>query len=557
MVRQAGAYSRGGLLIAVLFFCLAQTPSLIPRHGLFQAMLTGIAMSIGYGVGVFAKFVVRKLGFTVTWSETVRHRLSIGVGIAAVLSIPTFLFLGERWQRQVRELFGIAAGPPLRLFMVLSVALLLAILIIQIGRGLRWLTKRISKRLGRYLPAPVSRTIAFVVVAVLTVMTFNGAIVDGTLSVLRSIYSGVDTTTDEGVVVPASATRSGSADSIVDWDDLGRQGRNFVAGGPTMTQLKQFAASTPGLKDREVVEPIRVYAGLRSAATDDEIANLVVEELDRTNAWDREILAVATATGTGWIDPSFAMALEYQHAGNSAIATMQYSYLPSWVGFISDRDTPPSAGEALFNAVYDRWSQLDEASRPYLLVYGLSLGSYGAQGAFSGLQDLEARTNGALFVGTPNFTPLWTDLTARRDQTSLEYHPVLDDGAQVRWLTETEPADTLWRLSSQWGPQRTVYVQHPSDAVVWWSPNLAWNKPDWLAEPAGPDRSTAMHWIPAVTFWQVSFDLFVAADVPAGHGHAYHLEYPVALEALGAPEAWTSTDTANLVELMRGIPSEN
>ncbi|GAA2247594.1 alpha/beta-hydrolase family protein [Rarobacter faecitabidus] len=555
--RQWHKYNRVGLLIGVLFFCLAQTPSLIPRDGLYQALLTGIAVAIGYAVGVVGAWLYRKLGFAVTWSHATRRRFTIAVLALAVLSIPASLIAGEYWQRQLRALFGIESGPPLRLIMVLSVAFVITVLLIQVGRGLAWIVRWLTGVFDRFVPLPVSRTLAFAVVAVLTVLTVNGAIVDGTLSLLRSVYGQVDTTTDEGVTAPTAAERSGSPASLVKWDDLGRQGRNFVAGGPTLEQLQEFASSTTALKDRTVMEPIRVYAGLRSAASPDQLASQVVDELDRTGAWDREVLAVATATGTGWIDPSFSMALEYQHAGNSAIATMQYSFLPSWIGFVSDRQTPLAAGKALFDAVYEKWSSLDEDSRPYLLVYGLSLGSYGAQSAFSGQQDLAARTDGALFMGTPNFTALWGDLTNQRDRGSLEYSPVLDDGAQVRWLTQTTPADTLWRLQDEWAPQRTVYAQHASDAVVWWSPDLAWNKPDWLSEPAGPDRSTSMHWIPLVTFWQVSFDLFVAGDVPIGHGHAYHLEYPIALEALGAPAEWTSADTSALVDLMRTIPSEN
>ena len=46
-------------------------------------------------------------------------------------------------------------------------------------------------------------------------------------------------------------------------------------------------------------------------------------------------------------------ALEYLHSGDTAIAAMQYSYLPSWVSFVGDRSTPVDAGRALFEAVID------------------------------------------------------------------------------------------------------------------------------------------------------------------------------------------------------------
>jgi hypothetical protein len=56
-----------------------------------------------------------------------------------------------------------------------------------------------------------------------------------------------------------------------------------------------------------------------------------------------------------------------------------------------------------------------------------------------------------------------------------------------------------------------LYLQHASDPIVWWSPRLIWDEPDWLGEPHGQDVLGAMVWIPLVTFWQV------AADLPAGH----------------------------------------
>ena len=136
-----------------------------------------------------------------------------------------------------------------------------------------------------------------------------------------------------------------------------------------MDALKSFAGPTADVK-----EPIRVYTGLRSAPTPDARAALAVQELERTGAFDREVLAVVTVTGTGWVDPDAARSLEYEHAGNTAIVAQQYSYLPSWISFLVDADKAAATGEALNNAVYQRWSQLPADHRPKLIVFGLSLG---------------------------------------------------------------------------------------------------------------------------------------------------------------------------------------
>ena len=81
------------------------------------------------------------------------------------------------------------------------------------------------------------------------------------------------------------------------------------------------------------------------------------------------------------------------------------------------------------------------------------------QGAFSGLQDVEARSDGAMFTGTPGFTPMWRELTDARDPGSLEYAPVLDDGRQVRWgdPVATGVAD-LWGPGPRWDEPRVLEV---------------------------------------------------------------------------------------------------
>ena len=44
-------------------------------------------------------------------------------------------------------------------------------------------------------------------------------------------------------------------------------------------------------------------------------------------------------------------------------------------------------------------------------------------------------------------------------------------------------------------------------------------------EPPGKDVLGRLHWLPVVTFWQVTADLTFAGGVPQGHGHNYRGEY--------------------------------
>jgi uncharacterized membrane protein len=95
-----------------------------------------------------------------------------------------------------------------------------------------------------------------------------------------------------------------------------------------------------------------------------------------------------------------------------------------------------------------------------------------------------------------------------------------------------------------------LYLQHPSDPIVWWSPDLLFSKPDWLSERRGRDVLGSMVWLPVVTFWQVTADLPMAAGVPSGHGHKYNAEHVDAWNAILQPPGWTADDLARLRALV-------
>ena len=205
---------------------------------------------------------------------------------------------------------------------------------------------------------------------------------------------------------------------------------------------------------------------------------------------ERGTLVVATTTGSGWVDPASVDTLEYMTGGDSAIVAMQYSYLPSWISYLVDQRKAREAGRELFDAVYDRWSKMDEATRPRLVVFGESLGSFCGETAFSGEYDLRNRTAGVVFAGPPNFNVLYRDFTDDRDAGSPEVEPVYKDGRTVRFTDD--PAAGVGPEGQPWDGTRVLYIQDASDPIVWWSPHLVLNQPDWLfldeATAALPDQ---------------------------------------------------------------------
>ncbi|MGY1802218.1 alpha/beta hydrolase [Blastococcus sp. SYSU D00922] len=534
-------YTWSGTLAALLFGCSSLTPSLLPRGWLLQGLIAGITAAIGYGVGV-----------TVAWfvAEVTDRRLSAGVrrrawqvlAIGAALLVVITLVLGAQWQRDIHELMGLDPPSGYSALGIVVVAVLVFAFFVAVGRGIRALARWLVRVLGRVLPRRLARPLGVVVVTALVLFLLNGVLFRGFVDAMNSAFSVKDDGTEAGAVEPVAAERSGSPASLVPWEDLGLQGRNFVGTGPTAADLTAFSG-------QPALEPVRAYVGLASGDDVADRAALAVRELERAGGFDRSALVVVTTTGTGWVDPAASDALEYELNGDSAMVAMQYSYLPSWMSFLVDQVKAQEAGRALFDAVYGTWAQLPPDARPQLYVFGESLGTFGGEAAFSGLADIVNRTDGVLWAGPPNFNQLTRSIVDDRDEGSPEWLPVYEEGRTVRFADEAPDLD---RPGGRWGEPRVVYLQNASDPIVWWSPRLILSRPDWLEGERGPDVSQGMVWLPFVTFWQVTADMVFAVEVPDGHGHAYRADYVDGWAQVVRPPGWDDADTERLRALVGG-----
>jgi uncharacterized membrane protein len=540
--RYLAGFSLAGLAGALAFYCLSLTPSLLPRAWYLQAAMSAVTAAIGYAVGLLVGWLLRSL---IPWrpSLPVRRAGRLALAVAAVVLIPLFGVLGADWQHEIRELNGASQPPEASYILVVVVTILLTLALIALTRGIRWIVRLIARFTGRFIPHRAAAAVVVLVICVLLGLVATGALGRGALAAANSVFGANDSGTAAGITEPASALRSGSPESLVPWGTLGRQGRTFVASGPTTAEISQFTG-------KRAMEPIRVYAGLKSAPSIDEEAALVVRELDRTGAFGRKVLVVATTTGTGWVNPAMIDPLEYMYGGDTAVAAIQYSFLPSWITFVADKAPAQEAGRYLFDAVYERWLQLPKRRRPELVVFGESLGSFGGEAAFSGTEDIRDRTSGVLWTGPTNDNTLWSRFTAERDPGSPQWRPVYEGGKTVRFVTAP---DELTAPIQGWEAPRVVYLQNTSDPIVWWSWELAFHQPDWLRGETPPGVSPHMQWYPLVTFWQVAADLALATAVPAGHGHTYGMyQGATAWASIIPPPGWTAEQSARLGELAAG-----
>jgi uncharacterized membrane protein len=108
-----------------------------------------------------------------------------------------------------------------------------------------------------------------------------------------------------------------------------------------------------------------------------------------------------------------------------------------------------------------------------------------------------------------------------------------------------DPTTQIPPKGQPWSGTRVLYLMHPSDPVVWWSPKLVLEEPDWIGQKPGKDIE-AMVWMPFVTFWQITADLPFATGVPPGHGHHYTTEYVDGWNAVIRPPGVTDQELAHV-----------
>ena len=532
-------YTFMGTAVGLIFIMFSLTPSLLPRAALFQGLVSGVSGAIGYGLGVFAVWLVRYMRTRKNSPPAPRWAWKVLVPVGAIGMVLMAIWF-HVWQDNVRNLMGVAhlkwydypiAG-------VLSLVVLFAL--VEIGQFIRWLVAFLVGELDRIAPFRLSVTIVVVALLVLTVTLLNGVVLKFAMRTMNNTFATVNNEMTPDSAPPNTALRSGGPGSLVSWDSLGHQGRIFVKGGPRVEELTAFNGAP-------ATAPIRAYAGLDSADGITATAELAARELQREGGLQRAVVAVATTTGTGWINEAEASALEYMYNGNTAIVTVQYSFLPSWLSFLVDRENARHAGQALFEAVDRLVRQMPEGQRPKLVVFGESLGSFGGEAPFMSLNNVLARTDGALFSGPTFNNTIWTDLTSTRDAGSPQWLPIYDDGRNVRFVAR---ASNLGRPNTAWDHPRVVYLQHASDPIAWWTPDLLFARPDWLREKRGYDVLPDTEWIPVVTFLQVSADMAVAVDVPDGHGHHYVADVADGWAAVLSPPGWTPDKTNKLRPLL-------
>jgi uncharacterized membrane protein len=460
---------------------------------------------------------------------------ALGYALSGLL-LAASLWQAKGWQTAIHGLMGMEAPVGAHPVFLLAIAAPTFVIVLGVARLFRWASRALSSWLERHAPPRLARVLAIGVSVLLFWSAIDGVLFRALLQAADRSFQQLDALIDPELPPPVEPDQAGSAASLVNWEDLGRQGRSFVADGPDAADLGRFFG-TPRPR------PIRVYVGLNSADSAAERARLALAELIRVGGFERSVLLLVTPTGTGWVDSAGQDTVEYLHGGDIATVAAQYSYLNSPLALLTEGAYGAEMARVLFEEIYGHWRSLPADARPCLYLQGLSLGSLNSDLSFDFYDIIDAPFHGALWVGPPFRHETWRRVTAQRDPDSPYWLPRFRSGKVVRFMNQW---GGLQEGPAEWGSFRIAFLQYASDPITFFSPHAAWRSPEWLRAPRAPDVSPQLRWFPVVTMLQLAVDM-VVGTAPTGFGHEYAaVDYLDAWLALTEPAGWNDEDLARL-----------
>lgn len=515
-----------GLVLGWLALLVSFAPSLLPRPWAVQAAASALSAITGYAAGALlgsiASVIFGWLGVRVLVVDHAhRTRLHIVLWTLAIAITITVWFAGYRGRRHSARLVDLPAPSLLSDALSLVAAVALTAVLMAIIWTVRGAFRASRFVLGFALPKPVAGLLALCLVAGSVTWLTRSVIAVKGLEALSASAAKVNDHPPEGLTAPVSSLISGSNGSTQPWSKLGREGQIYTAHTPG-------PATISAITGQAAKQPIRLYAAPETGDVDpDQLVQTIVNEIKRTGALDRKYVNVVGTTGSGWVDEYNVRTLEVLTGGDVATVAVQYSFLPSVVQFLTNRTLPAEVGTALVHKVQALIEQRPASKRPHLLLSGESLGALSTEAAFARSAQLLGTVDGALWSGTPNSTPLWRSLTTSRQGGSPQIAPVIDNGRHIRFAGDPQQIDhdAYGRpLAQKWATPRVLFMQHPSDPIVWWDTSLIYRQPAWARERAGHDVDKDLTWYPLVTFWLTTVDLISANSSVGGHGHRYRAE---------------------------------
>ncbi len=347
---------------------------------------------------------------------------------------------------------------------------------------------------------------------------------------------------------PESPLLSGSPTSVSDFAELGLQGRRFV------TDVIDEEAIERVMGEPAKAHPIRVYVDFDSIPLyPTGRAELALEELERTGAFDRSYLLLVSPTGTGWVDQTMVESAEFLARGDIATCSVQYGRFPS---FLAVQKVGLGKGQfrLLLWGIRQRLAERPPERRPKVLIFGESLGAWTASDVVmtQGIAGFDHYgIDRAHWVGLPALAK-WSRngmATGSSELVPPGTVRVFDRHEQLAALDPSE-RDRL----------RAVILSHDNDPIAALRPELMIRRPEWLRDERGRNVPADMDWVPVNTFWQVLIDAANAMVTVPGEfgsfGHDYRADMTRFVRDAYHLPATTEEQAVRIDEALKAIEIE-
>jgi uncharacterized membrane protein len=319
---------------------------------------------------------------------------------------------------------------------------------------------------------------------------------------------------EAGYATPPTVSEvSGSPDSVSTFEELGLQGRRYVIDVLTPEVIEET------LGEPAKAHPIRTFIGFNTEPIySTGRAELALEELDRTGAFDRSYLLLVSPTGTGWVDHTVVEAAELMTRGDIATCCIQYARSPSFLAV-----QQVALGRAQFRlllwGIRERLRERPPEKRPKVLVFGESLGAWTASDVvmYQGIAGFDHYgIDRALWFGLPWLAKWSRSGMIRQTSESVPEGTVgvFDRHEQLAALTP-----------KQRDKMRAVILSHDNDPIALFGPDMAVRKPDWIGAEDKRGVADSIEWIPLVTFCQTAIDAANAMVTIPGDFQSFGHDY--------------------------------
>jgi len=205
-------YTYTGSAVGLVFLWLSMTPSLLPRGPLFQGLVSGAAGAIGYGIGVFAVWLVRFMRSKDSSPRAPRIAWLLLVVLGIVGTVGMIIWF-HVWQDHVRDLIGVPRLTWHDYPLAAVLAIVALFVFVEIGQLIGRFIRFLVRQLNRVAPPRVSAVVAVLLVVALFIAILNGVVLRLGMQFLNNTFEAVNNEMNPDSPPPTSTLRSGGPGS--------------------------------------------------------------------------------------------------------------------------------------------------------------------------------------------------------------------------------------------------------------------------------------------------------------------------------------------------------